>query len=292
MAIAHHNPTPAAPKRVVVIGASGFVGQDLIRYLSEQNIPTVPLSSRELDLLQPEVSEKLKQIVREDDAIALISALTPDKGRDIRTLMQNLTMVENASKFLEQIPCSHLVYISSDAVYEDEANPVRETSCCNPSSFHGLMHLAREKMLAYAAQKAKTPLLILRPCAIYGAADTHNSYGPNRFRRTALKDGKITLFGRGEEQRDHLYIKDLSRIVSLGLMHRSEGTLNVSPGNAIAFWDVARLTVELCPNEVEIECLPRSNPITHRHFDITETLEAFPEFSYTPFEVGLTESFK
>ena len=30
---------------------------------------------------------------------------------------------------------------------------------------------------------------------VYGTEDTHNAYGPNRFRRMAQKDSKITLFG-------------------------------------------------------------------------------------------------
>ena len=41
---------------------------------------------------------------------------------------------------------AHLVYISSDAVYADEANPVNERSALAPSTLHGMMHAARELM--------------------------------------------------------------------------------------------------------------------------------------------------
>src|SRR5437588_12027530 len=111
--------------------------------------------------------------------------------------MRNLSMVQNVAAFLEETQCAHVVYISSDAVYADDANPVRETSCCDPSSFHGLMHLARERMLIPTLRKSQTPLLLLRPSLLFGARDTHDGYGPTRFLRTALADRTITLFGGG-----------------------------------------------------------------------------------------------
>ena len=286
----HHHVTPVPPSRVVVLGASGFVGKNLVSHLTGLSIATVALSSAEIDLCQPESVTALQRVVGEDDALVIVSAITPDKGKDIHTLMKNLKMGEHVSDFLEQAACSHVVYISSDAVYEDNANPVRETSCCNSSSFHGLMHLARERMLVYALGKSGVPLLCLRPCALYGADDTHNSYGPNRFLRTARLERKITLFGNGEEKRDHVYIRDFGRLVGLCLMHRSEGILNVATGRSISFFDLAQMVNGLCENEVQIECLPRGMPITYRHFDTALTLKAFPSFQYTSLRTGLSET--
>ena len=290
--IKHHHATPVAPSRVVVLGASGFVGRNLVSHLTGLGIAMVALSSAEIDLCKPESVTALQRVVREDAALVIVSAITPDKGKDIRTLMKNLKMGEHVSTFLEQTVCSHVVYISSDAVYEDGANPVRETSCCNPSSFHGLMHLARERMLTYALGKSGVPYIFLRPCALYGADDTHNSYGPNRFLRTARKECIITLFGNGEEKRDHVYIKDFSRLIGLCLMHRSEGTLNVATGISVSFFDLAQMIDGLCENEVQIECLPRRVPITHRHFDIALTLKAFPSFQHTSLQTGLAETLR
>ena len=290
--IRHLEPEPSSPQRVVVLGASGFVGRDLARHLLEQGIETAALSSADVDLSRPESVEQLRYTVREGDALVIVSAITPDKGKDIRTLMRNLEMGEHVSAFLEGAACSHVVYISSDAVYADDANPVRENSCCDPSSFHGLMHLVRERMLASAVQKRKTPFLILRPCAIYGASDTHNSYGPNRFLRTAIKEHKIKLFGQGEEKRDHVYIKDVSRLASLCLAHRSEGVLNAATGNSVSFLDLAEMIAGLCGDGVQVEGSPRANPITHRHFDIAMTVKAFPSFRYTALPDGLSETLK
>lgn len=290
--IKHLNEEPVAPLRVVVVGASGFVGRDLVRHLTEQGIETLALSSTDVDLERPESVEALRGIVREQDALVVVSAITPDKGKDSATLMRNLTMGQNLSAFLEGAKCSHMAYISSDAVYADDANPVRENSCCDPSSFHGLMHLVRERMFASAVQRSAVPYLCLRPCAVYGAQDTHNSYGPNRFLRDALKEHKIKLFGQGEEKRDHVYIRDLSRLTALGLSHRSEGVLNVATGRSVSFFEVAEMAARVCGGDVQIEGSPRANPVTHRHFDVSALYHAFPEFRLTALEDGLADSFR
>ncbi len=286
--IQHHRTGPRTP----VAGrrprrASGFVAGDLIEHLRGLGVEVVPVPSSRVDLRDPSSAGALGEIVRPDDALVFVSTLTPDRGRDIRTLMMNLAMAENVCAALEGAPCAHAVYISSDAVYADDANPVRETSCCDPSSFHGLMHLARERMLLPTLKKAGTPLLLLRPSLLFGARDTHNGYGPNRFARTALSDRKITLFGGGEEKRDHIYIKDLSRLIVLALSHRTEGVLNVATGEATSFRDVAQAIADLAGGGVAVEPTPRQNPITHRHFDVTGTMKAFPGFRYTPIREAL-----
>jgi len=288
----HHSLAPTKPKRVVILGASGFVARALARCLAEGGIETLAIGSSQVDLLESGSATKLQEIIRPDDALVITSALTPEKGKDVRAFMKNLTMVNHLCAFFEKARCAHVVYLSSDAVYDDSTALVRETTPRTGLGLYGLMHVGREEMLQYASNKSKIPLCVVRPCAIYGAGDTHNSYGPNRFVRSAIKDRKITLFGNGEERRDHVYIRDVSRFLALCLEHRTEGAVNLVTGNAISFYDLAQRIVKLCPHKVELEWLPRATPITHRHFDVSLRLKEFPSFQCTPLETGLAETFQ
>ena len=267
--------------RVVILGGRGFLGSALVRRLND----ALPLGSADVNLLEPASVEKLRGIVRDGDALVFAATLTPDKGKDTRTTMKNLAMGEHVAAVVATVKFSHVVYISSDAVYADTANPVRETSCASPTTLYGLMHLLRERMILVAAQQ--TPVLILRPCTLYGAGDTHNSYGPNRFLRTALSERQIALFGQGEEQRDHLGVDDCARLIELCLQQQRAGLLNVATGQAVSFMEVAQL-VSAILGGVTVKGQPRSGPVTHRHFDITATLKAFPAFQFTPLRAGLT----
>jgi UDP-glucose 4-epimerase len=287
MSLRHHHLAAINPQRVVILGASGFIARDLVRTLTVEQIEHRAIGSTEIDLLKPESVAQLQAAVREDDALVITSGLTPDKGRDVATLMKNLTMAEHLAAYLETARCSQVIYISSDAVYDGRENPIRESSPRQATDLYSLMHVAREQIIASTTAKTRTPLCIFCPCAVYGAGDPHNSYGPNRFFRTALPDRKITLFGGGEEIRDHVYIEDVTQLLVLCLRHCTAGTLNAVSGQSVAFREVAEQVANLCGSDVRIECLARGGPITHRHFDATERLRAFPAFHPTPLSAGL-----
>jgi len=286
----NHSTSETSPQRVIVLGASGFVGSNLIEFLSKQNVENIGLSSSDLDLCSSGAATQLGEVIQVTDSLVVISAITPDKGRDIHTFMRNLSMIEHLCQYLKESPCAHVVYISSDAVYDDYIHPIREDSCCEPSSFHGLMHLARERMLLDTLQNSATPLMILRPSLLYGTNDTHNAYGPNRFIRLAKEGKNISLFGNGEEKRDHVIIRDLSAIIGLCLQNRTNGILNVATGSSESFADVAKQVVELHGKGINVEFNPRVNPIIHRHFDTTNIIKAFPSFTMTPLSIGLAET--
>ena len=86
----------AIPARVIVLGARGFVASNLIHHLSGQQIPVVGLSSDDLDLTASSSASTLAELLREDDSLVFISALPPDRGRDIKTMMKNFVMGHDA----------------------------------------------------------------------------------------------------------------------------------------------------------------------------------------------------
>jgi nucleoside-diphosphate-sugar epimerase len=281
----HLNSAATRPERVVVIGAGGFVGGAVVAQLKKDGVPVLALTRKEIDLLQAEAGAKLTGLLKSTDSVVFVSAIAPAKNS--ATLMQNLRMAQVVIEALSAQPVAHLVYISSDAVYADDANPANEISVCQPSSLHGMMHAARELMLK---SEIKVPLAILRPSLLYGARDPHNGYGPNRFRRMVEKGETITLFGEGEERRDHIDVDDVAALVALVLSHRSKGVLNIATGVSTSFRATAEKVVALSGRSVEIRGTPRQNPVTHRHFDITNCYKAFPKFRFTPLDQGLARA--
>lgn len=278
----HLAASPQPPSRVVVIGSGGFVGGAIVTRLTAERIPVLALTRKELDLLKADAAKTLQGLLRADDSVVFASALAPTRTGAM--LIDNLRMAEAVCTALTAQPVAHLVYISSDAVYADDANPVTERSYQQPSSLHGVMHLARETMQRSAL---KLPIAMLRPTLIYGAKDPHNGYGPNRFRRLAAKGEAITLFGEGEEMRDHVLVEDVAELTRLALLHRSKGALNVATGQSTSFRKVAEAAVALAGGKSEVRGTPRRNPVTHRHFDITDSLKAFPQFHYVALSEGL-----
>lgn len=281
----HRHASPVQPRRAVVIGAGGFVGGAISARLRADGAPVLALTRKELDLLQPDAGGKLRGLLRPGDAVVFVSAEAPAKTADM--LMRNLRMAEAAAGALGASELAHLLYISSDAVYADDAHPVTESSAVAPSTLHGMMHAAREMMLRSACP---APFAALRPTLIYGAKDPHGGYGPNRFRRQAEKGEPILIFGEGEERRDHVSVDDVAALAAMMLARRSVGALNAATGAAVSFHDIAHMVAREFSGRVPVRSQARPGPrphLLHRHFDIAGCLKAFPRFRYTPLDEGL-----
>lgn len=235
--LTHLHPQPILPTRVVILGAGGFVSSAAQRRLEALNIPILALTQDMLDLTHQGAGTKLANILHSDDTLLFVAAKAPVKTEAM--LIENLLMCEAVCEALRQTPVQHVVYISSDAVYADSDSPLTESSCAQPGTLHGIMHLAREVMLSNAYSG---PLCFIRPTLIYGSEDPHNGYGPNRFMRLASKGQEIVLFGEGEERRDHVWVQDVAELVSRVLLHCSNGILNIATGTLMSFKEIAELS--------------------------------------------------
>lgn len=283
--LTHLNQSPANPERVVILGAGGFVGAATANILQSNNIPTLALARDGLDLLADGAAGQLRQLLKPADSLVVVSARAPCK--DAVMLLDNIRMMTAVCQALENSKVALVVYISSDAVYRDSKGLLDETSCAEPGSLHGVMHLAREVMLKAVVS---SPLTVLRPTLIYGTADPHNGYGPNQFRRLVADGKDIVLFGEGEERRDHVLIEDVAQIVCRVLCHRSSGTLNIATGQVHTFRSIAEAIAGMAQKPVQVRGTARKGPMPHdgyRAFDPAATHVAFPDFQYTPLMEGL-----
>ncbi|MGA7488241.1 MAG: NAD(P)-dependent oxidoreductase [Xanthobacteraceae bacterium] len=284
MTLSHAHQAPRKPSRLVVLGSGGFLGRNLLGACAAAGIEAIGLGSRDIDLADVAAGPRLAERLRPGDVLVFLAAITPDKGRDSGTLMQNLAMCRAVCEATRAVEIAQLVYASSDAVYSFATALISEETPAVPLDLYGAMHRTRELILA---GEAKAPLAILRLTAVYGVDDTHNSYGPNRFLRQALKEGRISLFGNGEETRDHLHVDDAVDLNLKVVSRGSTGILNLATGKSETFRAVAETIAARAGRPVEIAPSPRQNPATHRHFDVTHLLRAFPGARFRPLDEGL-----
>ena len=140
----HLHAVSTKPQRVVILGAAGFVARDLARHLSREQIEHRAIGSGEIDLLQPQSVTQLQAAIRDGDSVVITACLTPDKGKDVPTLMKNLLMAQHLAVVLESVRCAHVIYLSSEAVYDWDDPLIRETSAPLATDLYGSMHIARE----------------------------------------------------------------------------------------------------------------------------------------------------
>ena len=276
--------------RVVVLGASGFLGKAISTQLVSNGADVHGFSSKTLNLTDRAAFGALDALVGSETTLIFASAVTPDKGRTVDALDANLQMAMNVGRYLEGHPFGKVVYVSSDAVYPMSDDVVTEASAVEPADFYALAKYAGERVLANVCGAAKIPLVIVRPTGVYGPGDTHNSYGPNRFISQIENDGKLTMFGEGDDIRDHVYLDDAAAAVVGLTAGDATGVFNVASGESRTFGSVAEQLQALSPVPFELVKLPKSGGTSRRDFDIGRLRAALPGLTLTPFADGLRQT--
>jgi len=280
--------------RYIVIGSKGFVGSSILKSLTlETKEEVIGISKQEIDLLSIKSTEKIKTKINEDDVIVFCAAEAPVKNLNMFT--NNINMLSNLLYNLENINIKNFVYLSSDAVYSDSMKSINEEYETKPDNLHGIMHLTRENIVKNLFSEKH---LIVRPTLIYGFGDPHLGYGPNQFINTAINMRKIELFGKGEEQRDHISINELTVLFSQLIVNNQKGVFNLVSGDVISFSEIADLIVNLAFQnnlEVDINYKKRIGHMPHNGFRKLENekiLNLFPNKDLFNFKKNIKEYFE
>jgi len=263
--------------RIIILGKNGFIAKSLCNKLKKNNLNFISFSKEKLNLEKKTSVKLLKNIIKPKDKIVFISAIAPVKNT--KMLLRNIKILNNVTEALKGKLFNQLIYISSDAVFKDNAKIINENTQKTPMSLHGNMHLIRENVLLnYFGNK----LCILRPTLIYGDEDPHNGYGPNKFLRLVSNNKNIQLFGKGEEMRDHVHINDVINVIKFCLTKNYIGNLNIASGKLISFYEIAKLCAKK-NRKVSIKYLPRSGPMPHggyRKININKLKEVFKKIKF------------
>jgi len=261
----HHSKTK--PKRVVILGTSGIISSNLQKALKKSKINILLLGRSKLNLKKENAGKVLASKIKNKDVVIFIAAEAPVKN--IKMFINNLKICNAVCYSLGKKNINHLIYISSD------------------NSLHGLMHLTREIILKNKFNKI---LCILRPTLIYGPGDSHNGYGPNRFLNFALRNKSISIFGNGEEKRDHIFIQDLIKIIVKCIEMKGLGNINLVSGKIYSFRYLAKLVINLAKSKSKLVKIKRAGPMPHngyRPFNITLLKKYFKEIKISTIRTGI-----
>jgi nucleoside-diphosphate-sugar epimerase len=169
--------------KVVITGATGFVGAHLVRYFSAKGYEIIALgrslkppknllklaSYRSFDFEDEISTEKI-----EADICIHAAALTDTRCSFNKMMAIN---VRGTEKLLSMVNCKQFIFISSSSVYQSGFDRTESMANANDTahlSHYGKSKLLTEQLLTNNFEKGLTSfqsLVIFRPRAIYGKGD-------------------------------------------------------------------------------------------------------------------------
>jgi UDP-glucose 4-epimerase len=270
-------------RRVLVLGGTGFLGQQLVSALSALAADiTVLANSRPLPENMADLSRTgcatirvhhgdvrdlslLSGLVAEQEVIYALAGRSgavqsnTDPSLDLHVNCQGLLNLLESCRVNN--PYARIVFPSSRLVYgRTKTLPVRETFSTKPTSIYGVHKLTCEHYLAVYHHLYGLPTVALRITNPYGSEYQSVQYTHgiiNEFFRKAYQGQRLTVFGDGRQLRDYVHIDDVTQaFLMAGEVESAVGqVLNVGSGQGVPLGEVAERIAELV-GAVSVDYLP------------------------------------
>lgn len=215
MANAEPNPADALTgQRILVTGASGFIGTQLVRRLAAAGADVVGLDLKPPREITPGVRHVIGDVrdlskidIDALDQIFNLAAIHTTPGHpDNEYYDTNVNGALEVVRLAERTGARHITFTSSISVYGPSEERKTETSTPQPVSAYGKSKLMAEKIHEEWLRKADDRILtVARPAVVFGAGEGGN------FTRMAMlmKRGVFVFPGRRDTIKSCIYVEDL-----------------------------------------------------------------------------------
>jgi nucleoside-diphosphate-sugar epimerase len=272
--------------RVLVTGASGMVGRNLLAYFEEKGVETVPT-----DLSGWEVSGNLLdrefvfgRLASEDfDAIVHMAAITEIRKtvEDPRLCFEvNCMGTANMLELAHMKKVSRILCTSSANVYgAPKTNPVTEDTPFDPRVPYDYSKVICESMATSFFKTKGVPVSLTRSWLLFGEYD-QPTRATLRFIRACLKDEPLTLFNGGKDTTSPSHAANFAKLALMILTDdRAVGRVyNFGGERPVTIRELAETVRSLTHSSSQLNLAP---PRTE--------LEAEPQISYPSMERVRTE---
>lgn len=315
-------------KRVIITGANGFIGTNLVKKLmSEQKLSLVlvsntnntneeffrekqkkenlPLKFHIADIRDRKIISKIFEDEKADTCIHLAAKISvADSIRNPEETMEiNVNGTANVLEACHKSQTRNFIFASSAAVYGDVSElPINEDATLAPLSPYGSSKMIAEKKILQYQKTAKIHhAIILRFFNVYGQRQYNENDVVSKFADRLIHHLPPIVDGDGTQTRDFVYIDDVVDAILLSVKSIDHGFLcgeiehppifNVGTGMQTSINQIAEKMIEILGLELKPIHLEQkdSKAILHSYADITRAKNALGFIAKKRMDEGLKQ---
>ena len=265
--------------RVLVTGATGFVGRAVVRQLTKAGHSVIGFARTSMpiscELRTGDILDlaALKQVVEGADAVCHLAALTLVREsfeEPVRYFRVNVAGTLNLLDAMnaEAQRCGRplrLVFASTGAVYgAPERQPITEAQEPAPGNPYGASKLAAETVIGYQAALGAISAVTLRTFNVAGAVDGHGDPDTSRIIPKTLlvaagQADRLNVNGDGSAIREYTHVCDLAQAYAAALdVAEPAGyrIYNVGSGVGVSIRQVVEITERITGRPVPVRWGP------------------------------------
>ena len=252
-----------SPKRILVTGATGFIGGKLVEYLAQFPEKYHPIATgrnpqkasflqkRNITFIMGDLSDGdfVREICKDVDVIVHCAAKSTPWGTFEEFYEANALPtfhIVQACKSMGMDKAPLLINISTSSIYADYKNHYNIKENYLPETFINDYASTKYKSDIYVREASRLGLrtITLRPRAVYGAGDT--TVFPRLIK--AYQQKKLPIIGNGENIASLTTVQNLIHAIELSINASPDAygeVYNIANENPDRLWDVIRFVFEL-----------------------------------------------
>jgi len=292
-------------KKILILGASGFIGRNLAISLSKNknNHVTGTYFKKKIYLKNVKMIKANLTIKKEVDKvicnndIVIQSAATTSGAKDIISkpyihVNDNAIINSMVTRSCYDFKIKHVIFFSCSVMYNPYSRRLQKETDFDPKKIYegyfGAAHMKIfvENMCEFYSRLGRNKYTIIRHSNVYGPYDKFSLEKSHVLAGTINKvlssNGKISIWGDGKEKRDLIFISDLVNFVKLVIKKQKKnyGLYNVGSEKLISINNLANKIIKISKKKIrKINDLSKKNLKTYICLDCSK---ARWEFNWKP----------
>lgn len=210
-------------KKILILGASGFIGKHLVKALNKNEVEVFSFD-KEYDITHPNIILNLLKEYKPEIVINLAANFNRNPEYFSESYKVNVEGTKNLLEMARR--CQSVKRIILIGTNEED----------NPSSPYGVSKKMASMMGKFYCNSSSYSVINLKMSIVYGPGQTNKMFIPSLMESCINKE--MFKMSSGKQKRDFVYIDDAIQAIILACSNKVKGVINIGSGNSISLLNI------------------------------------------------------